>query len=134
MTVPSSAGDRTDPAFMVGAGDGPAYSGAKRRHRRGTGTADGTGCTPVAVPRSGRSSLAALVDHLADRRRSLWRRPFDRVRLAGRLRRHLVARLLARPPGARQRRHPRLADDDVLRRALLHAAAALDRKSTRLNS
>src|SRR6266508_4928028 len=108
MTVRSSGPGRAGTAFMVGAGDGPANSGVRRRYERSTGSVDGTGQAPVAVSGPRGPLLAALVDLLAHGGRPRRRRPLDGVHLARRIRGHLVARLLARSPG--------------------------DRKSTRLNS
>src|SRR5207248_9828409 len=76
-----------------------------------------------ALPGRGGEALDPLVDHLADRRRPLRARSRDGVRHAGGLRRDLLALVQPRAALARERRDPRLADDDVLRRALLHAPA-----------
>src|SRR5439155_12046006 len=82
---------------------------------------DGKGYPPVAVSRSRSPPLVPLRDLLADSRRPVRPRPRDGVRYAGSLRRHLVAQLQPDPAVARERRDPRLADNDVLRRTLLHA-------------
>ena len=60
---------------------------------------------------------------MADGRRPVRPRARDRVRQPGGLRRDLVALVQPDPTLARERGDPRLADDDVLRRALLHAPA-----------
>ena len=77
----------------------------------------------ASVPGRRRQALAHLVDLLADGRRSLRARARDGVRVARGVRRDLLADVQPHPAGARERRHPRLAHDDVLRRALLHAPA-----------
>src|SRR6266511_5475181 len=125
MTVRSSAAGGADGAFIFGPGDEPANSGARRGGPRGPGSDHGAAAACVAVPGPRSQALAAVVDHLADRRRPRRRRALDGVRQPGRVRRDLLARLLACPAGPRQRRDPRLADDDVLRRPLLHAASAV---------
>ena len=81
-----------------------------------------SGRSPLSGP--SRPPLVPLRDLLADRRRPLRPRPRDGVRDTGGVRRHLVAQLQPDSARARERRHPRLADDDVLRRALLHAPAS----------
>ena len=76
---------------------------------------------PVSGPR--REPLAPFRDLLADRRRPLRARARDRVRHPRSIRQYLLAELQQDPAVSRQRRDSRVADDDVLRRALLHAAA-----------
>src|SRR3954451_18526510 len=124
MTVRSSALDVASVGLIVRAGYGRGNSREQHRDRRGTGSADGQGDTTLAVSRSRSTALDPLGDLLADRRRPLRTRARDRVRDPGGLRRNLVHELQPDPAGARERRDPRVADDDVLRRAVLHAAAA----------
>src|SRR5205814_8307830 len=88
------------------------YGGA--RSFRGTPRTFRGPAAEASLPGRGCEALAALLDHLAHRRRPVRSRARDRVRHAGGVRRLLVAHFRARQAVARERRDPRVADDDVL--------------------
>src|SRR5207302_4588963 len=111
--------------FVASRRDGGAYARASSSpHGRRAGSSDAAGAAALSVPGRGGSPLDHFLDRLADGRRPLWARPGDGVRHARSVWRDLVPVVQPRAPVACQRGDPRVAVDDVLRRALLHAPAA----------